>query len=66
MVDNLKDLKISIEELAQISTETNEMLERQLARIFYIEEGLRQRGILTSGPFVGMLYNQQMESLRNL
>lgn len=63
---HLKDLKLDQEEILNIQKETDEMLERQLCRIFYIEEGLRGRGIPLSGPFVGMLYNQQMESLRNL
>lgn len=61
---HLKDLNLSLETLTEIQKETSEMLEHQLARIFYIQEGLRSKGIIPSGPFVGMLYNQQMESLR--
>ena len=61
---HLKDLKLTQEEILEIQKETDEMLERQLCRIFFIEEGLKGRGIMASGPFVGMLYNQQMESLR--
>jgi len=61
---HLKDLKLSVEQLAAVANETNSMLDTQLARIYFIEESLRAKGIEPTGPFVGMLYNQQMESLR--
>lgn len=61
---HLKDLNLEMEVLVEIQKETNKLLETQLARIFYIQEGLKQRGITPTGPFVGMLYNQQMEWLR--
>ena len=61
---HLKDLKLSLEQLQAISAETHEILDRQLARIYYIEEGLKAKGIDCTGPFVGMLYIQQMEALR--
>ena len=61
---HLKDIDLPLEELDQIAKETNQMLKYQLARIFYIQEGVRRAGLATSGPFVGMLYNQQMETLR--
>jgi hypothetical protein len=63
---HLKDIDLSIEELEKIAKETNYMLKYQLARIFYIQEGVRKVGLNPSGPFVGMLFNQQMESLRSL
>jgi hypothetical protein len=62
---HLKDIDLSIEELDVIANETNKLLKYQLARIFYIQEGLKKAGLNPTGPFVGMLYNQQMESLRN-
>lgn len=61
---HLKDLKLTVEQLQAIAEETNSMLDVQLARIYYIEQGLISKGIEPTGPFVGMLYNQQMESLR--
>ena len=51
-------------QLDQIQAETEKILTFQLARISYIEQGLKKRGIPFTGAFVGMLYNQQMESLR--
>lgn len=60
----LEQITLSKDVLAEIEKETAKILQSQLARIYFIEEGLRQRGIFPSGPFVGMLYNQQMESLR--
>jgi hypothetical protein len=57
-------LNLPDEVLDGIKKDTEQMLQPQLARIFFIEEGLRERGITPTGPFVGMLYNQQMESLR--
>ena len=62
---HLKDLKLSLDVLASVEKETSSMLDVQLARIYYIEQGLKAKGIEASGPFVGMLYIQQMESLRN-
>jgi hypothetical protein len=62
---HLKDLKtIPIEDLPHIQEEVSRLLDYQLARIFYIEEGLRAKGIEPTGPFVGMLFIQQLESLR--
>lgn len=51
-------------QLDQIQQETEKILKYQLARISFIEQGLKKRGIPFTGAFVGMLYNQQMESLR--
>lgn len=62
---HLKDINLSIEQLEEIAKSTNTILQFQLARIFYIQEGLKRVGLNPTGPFVGMLYNQQMEALRN-
>lgn len=62
---HLKDINLSLDELSTIQKETDSILQRQLARLYYIQEGLRAIGVTPTGPFVGMLYNQQMESLRN-
>ena len=51
-------------QLDQVQAETEKILQFQLARISCIEQGLKKRGIPFTGAFVGMLYNQQMESLR--
>lgn len=60
----LEQITLPKDTLDEIEKETNEILQTQLARIFFIEQALNKRGIFPSGPFVGMLYNQQMESLR--
>lgn len=63
---HLKDLKtLTLEALASLKEETDKLLDAQLARIYYIEEGLRAKGLEPTGPFVGMLYNQQVETLRH-
>ena len=53
----------------EVSTPAKEIgigsLGLQLARIACIEQGLKKRNIPYTGAFVGMLYNQQMETLRN-
>ena len=40
--------------------DTENLLGLQLCRIYYIEKGLADRGIAGNGPFVGMLYNNQV------
>lgn len=40
--------------------DTEDLLGLQLCRIYYIEKGLADRGIAGNGPFVGMLYNNQV------
>lgn len=62
---NLSSLGIEKETLEAIGKETETILNLQLARIGFIEQGLKKRGIPFTGAFVGMLYNQQMESLRS-
>jgi len=64
---HLADLKnLSKEQILAIGQETQTMLESQLCRLYFIEDGLKNAGLNPSGPFVGMLYNQQMEALRNV
>jgi len=58
-------LGLEIEIIEKIEKETEQILKLQLARIACIEQGLKKRNIPYTGAFVGMLYNQQMESLRN-
>ena len=61
---NTANLGLEKAQLDQIQAETEKILQFQLARIHFIEQGLKNRGIPFTGAFVGMLYNQQMESLR--
>lgn len=64
---HLADLKnLTKEQILEIGAETQTMLDSQLCRIYFIEDGLKAKGLNPSGPFVGMLYNQQMEALRNV
>jgi hypothetical protein len=44
----------------KIFKDTEELLAAQLCRIYHIEKGLADRGIAGNGPFVGMLYNNQV------
>ena len=43
-----------------IADDTRELLAQQLCRIYNIEKGLADLGIAGNGPFVGMLYNNQV------
>ena len=61
---HLDKINLPLDLLERIGKETEQILNVQLARIFFIEEGLRKRNVVPTGPFVGMLYNQQMEALR--
>jgi hypothetical protein len=62
---SMGSLGLEVEITDKIEKETEQILKLQLARIACIEKGLKKRGIPYTGAFVGMLYNQQMESLRN-
>ena len=44
----------------QCKADTEDLLQLQLCRIYHIEKGLADRGIAGNGPFVGMLYNNQV------
>lgn len=61
---HLEQIDIPLETLDELRGETEAMLKFQLARLYYIQEGLRNRGIDATPAFVGMLYNQQMATLR--
>ena len=61
---NINNLGLDKDILKGVEAETEKILQFQLARIHFIEQGLKNRGIPFTGAFVGMLYNQQMESLR--
>ena len=46
--------------IEKVKDDTEYLLSLQLCRIHFIEQGLKKRGIVGNGPFVGMLYNNQV------
>jgi len=48
------------DQIDAIAKDTSQLLDAQLARIYFIEQGLKARDIASPGVFTGMLYNNQI------